>query len=164
MAGFLDEWRKPSKLLQDVKTKSIERTLLPLIKQVRRFFAPFHIIVCSTLHQKKKKKNNFEKFSFVHVKSKNGKGMKVGRKVKIEVSFCEWDDDGGIILVLCYFKMLSGFSLCCDVCMKGFFILGYVVDLAHSSYHNFFFSLSPPQSDRGKLLRKKNSTIFCSAV
>lgn len=34
MAGFLDEWRKPSKLLQDVKTKSIERTLLPLIKQV----------------------------------------------------------------------------------------------------------------------------------
>lgn len=36
MAGFLDEWRKPSRLLQDVKTKSIERTLLPLIKQVRR--------------------------------------------------------------------------------------------------------------------------------
>jgi hypothetical protein len=34
MAGFLDEWRKPSRLLQDVRTKSIERTLLPLIKQV----------------------------------------------------------------------------------------------------------------------------------
>lgn len=37
MAGFLEEWRKPSRLLQDVKTKSIERTLLPLIKQVRRW-------------------------------------------------------------------------------------------------------------------------------
>lgn len=34
MAGFLDG-KKPSRLLQDVKTKSIERTLLPLIKQVR---------------------------------------------------------------------------------------------------------------------------------
>lgn len=36
MAGFLDGWRKPSRLLQDVKTKSIERTLLPLIKQVSK--------------------------------------------------------------------------------------------------------------------------------
>jgi hypothetical protein len=35
MSGFLEDWRKPWRLLHDVKTKSIERTLLPLIKQVR---------------------------------------------------------------------------------------------------------------------------------
>jgi hypothetical protein len=62
MAGFLDEWRKPSRLLQDVKTKSIERTLLPLIKQVRgeHFHSSLHpshtTAPSSTLERGKRKK------------------------------------------------------------------------------------------------------------
>lgn len=103
MAGFLDEWRKPSRLLQDVKTKSIERTLLPLIKQVSEQLS-FSLLE----HQEK-----FSSCWFIHVcgrRKKNGKldGKWKSRKKKNSLWMrCDDDEEGSsLVFVGCYFKML----------------------------------------------------------
>lgn len=89
MAGFLEEWRKPSRLLQDVKTKSIERTLLPLIKQVRRW------------------------------KSRSLDDWKIGWKVKIKVFlWMRWWRGIILVFVGCYFKMPIRFFSSSTMCVN----------------------------------------------
>lgn len=85
MAGFLDDWRKPSRLLQDVKTKSIERLLLPLIKQVRNFSSPSRTLP---------KSENGNRFFLNenHIFSFMSARWKFDGKWKLKF-FCEWDDD-----------------------------------------------------------------------
>lgn len=109
MAGFLDEWRKPSRLLQDVKTKSIERTLLPLLKQVRENFPP---LSRPWLHSARIFNETI--FCSLHLWLRNGK---LDGKLKLKFSRFVNETMMGIILVFvgCYFKMLSGCS-CSDVC------------------------------------------------
>jgi hypothetical protein len=137
MAGFLDQWRKPSKrLLQDVKTKSIERTLLPLIKQVR----------------------SDDEFSlFIHGDTKEVEMKeKSDEKVILMNEICEnVDDDVGMIffcsIILACVSILRHYparlstyvcKLSSGVWMKGFFFLFSRLHFAHSSYHNFSFFLS----------------------
>lgn len=137
MAGFLDEWRKPSRLLQDVKTKSIERTLLPLIKQVSESKEEKNLRRHQQNENEMWKVLNF--LRFIHVC-----GMENWMESENEVLWMR----RGIVLVFVgfYFKIpeMSVNYIGCWTPLERVFSFSLTNDArhSHSSYHNISVSTS----------------------
>lgn len=129
MAGFLE--RKPSKLLQDVKTKSIERTLLPLIKQVSELRKPFPTTTSSSGFLTQNENEQTEKFSIFRFHSCVG-GMENWMESENQVLWMR----RRIILVFvgCYFKIPA---MC---------VVNYVYRLLNNAWKGFTHSLSRSSS------------------
>lgn len=159
MAGFPDDWRKPSRLLQDVKTKSIERTLLPLIKQVSEEKI---LLTTSSSPERERKKISF--------RVKNSRGFLIhsclwNGKLDGKWKWSFVNERRGIILVFVgsYFKIPA---MCVNYigCWTPLERVSFSLSLddasnSHSSYHNISFSTSTIIV-RGKIWKTRINLYF----